>query len=115
MLVSRGVSVIVLLTYLYIFVSFFILVEIFFKKIKLLLPGALKYFIGIGLLSSVFNYFNFFAVSIAPNVGYVNAINASSISMVTIFSVLLFKDELSPRKMTGVVGVTIGLFVLLIN
>lgn len=115
MLVSRGVSVIILLTYMYTFVSMFILIEILLKKIKISLPGSLPYFVGIGLFSSIFNYFNFYAVSIAPNVGYVNAINASSISMVTIFSVLFFKDELSYRKLTGVVGVTLGLLLLLIK
>jgi uncharacterized membrane protein len=75
---------------------------------------SVMYFVLIGIFSSVFNYFNFYSISIAPNVGYVNAINASSISLVTIFSILLFKDEFSWRKLYGVFGVTADLLLLLL-
>lgn len=111
----HGLTTLVMLTYLYIFVTLLIVGEIFTKKIKLSLNrSSLRYFGVIGIFSSVFNYFNFYSVSIAPNVGYVNAINASSISLVTIFSILLFKDEFSLRKLVGVFGVTAGLLLLLI-
>lgn len=42
------------------------------------------------------------------------AIYASSISLVAQFAVILFKDELTPRKTNGILGVTIGLILLLI-
>lgn len=111
----HGLKTLVILTYLYIFVSLLVIVEMYAKKIKLKVEKtSMSYFIGIGLFSTIFNYFNFYSVSIAPNVGYVNAINASSISVVTIFSIMLFKDEFSWRKLIGVFGVTLGLLLLLI-
>lgn len=111
----HGVNTLVMLTYLYVFVTLFIVLEALkFKVNKNIFVLGWKYFLSIGVFSSLFNYFNFYAVSIAPNVGYVNAINASSISLVTILSVLLFKDELSVRKLIGIFGVTGGLLLLLI-
>ena len=70
--------------------------------------------IGTGVFSSLFNLGQFEAIKLAPNVGYVNAINAGSIAAVTILAVLLFKDELTPKKALGILGVTIGLILLLI-
>ena len=114
-LALQGLSTIVFLTYLYIIVSILIVTESFVLRVKTkILIDFWPYFLAIGLFSTVFNYFNFYSVSIAPNVGYVNAINASSISLVTVFSVLLFKDEFSLRKMTGVIGVITGLLILII-
>lgn len=111
----QGISTLTILTYLYIFVSLFICIEIYKRKIEIVInKDSLKYFLGIGIFSAVFNYFNFYSVGVAPNVGYVNAINASSISLVTIFSILLFKDEFSWRKLFGVFGVTGGLILLLV-
>lgn len=54
------------------------------------------------------------SIKLAPNIGYVNAINASSISAVTLFSALLFKDEFSIKKFVGVIGVTAGLILLIL-
>lgn len=111
----QGLVTLTTLTYLYIFVSIFIVLEIFKRKIKFDMSKiSLGYFLIIGIFSSIFNYFNFYSVSVAPNVGYVNAINASSISLVTIFSILLFKDEFSWKKLAGVFGVTAGLLLLLL-
>lgn len=70
--------------------------------------------LGTGVFSTVFNIGNFEAIRLAPNVGYVNAINAGSIAMVTIFAVVLFKDELTRQKALGVLGVTAGLLLLLL-
>ena len=79
-----------------------------FTKRQLLVFGA------IGILSAAFNYFMQVGIQLAPNVGYVNAINASSISAVTVGAVLLFHDDFSKRKFLGVIGVTIGLILLVI-
>ncbi|MFZ3301990.1 MAG: EamA family transporter [Microgenomates group bacterium] len=111
----HGVNTLVMLTYLYVFVTLFIVLEALKLKVnKSIFISGWKYFVSIGVFSALFNYFNFYAVSISPNVGYVNAINASSISLVSILSVLLFKDELSVRKLIGIFGVTGGLLLLLI-
>ena len=72
-------------------------------------------FLLIGILSTSFDIFNFKAVKIAPNVGYVNATNAASIGAVTIFAILLFKDEFSIRKLVGVLGVIGGLVLLFVG
>ena len=40
--------------------------------------------------------------------------NAASISLLTLMSAILFKDELSVKKMIGIAGVTLGLFALFI-
>jgi len=66
----------------------------------------------IGALATAFNYFNFDAISVAPNVGYVNATNAASIGAVTVFSVLLFHDEFSWARFAGVAGMVGGLLLL---
>ncbi len=71
-------------------------------------------FVGAGIFSTLFNLGQFEAIKLAPNVGYVNAINAGSISLVTVLAVLLFKDELSKQKAFGILGVTAGLLLLLV-
>ncbi len=99
---------------IYLVVTICIVVEMFKKKIGF--NGLIKKSMLslIGMCSIGFNLFQFMAISQAPNVGYVNAINASSISAVTICAILLFKDEFSKRKLIGVLGVTIGLLLLLV-
>ena len=67
-----------------------------------------------GIFGASFNYFMQVAFNLAPNVGYVNATNAASISLLTLMSALIFKDELTPKKMIGIFGVTAGLLLLLI-
>lgn len=52
--------------------------------------------------------------AIAPNPGYINAANASSIALLTLMSSWIFKDDLSIRKIIGIVGVVIGIGILFI-
>lgn len=66
----------------------------------------------IGIFSASFNYFMQLGFQLAPNIGYVNAINASSISAIALFSALFFGDELTKQKFVGIIGVTIGLILL---
>lgn len=111
----HGLSTLTTITYVYALVSLLIVLEIWLKKVKFEVnKPSIFYFFAIGVFSSLFNYFNFHSLTIAPNVGYVNAINASSISIVTILSIVLFKDEFSYRKLFGVFGVTFGLLLLLL-
>jgi uncharacterized membrane protein len=84
------------------------------SKIKKSQAYAKILLLGTGIFSTLFNLGQFEAIKLAPNVGYVNAINAASISMVTVFAVILFKDELTLRKAVGVLGVTTGLILLLV-
>ncbi|OGM20950.1 hypothetical protein A2771_04335 [Candidatus Woesebacteria bacterium RIFCSPHIGHO2_01_FULL_38_26b] len=66
----------------------------------------------IGVFASSFNYFMQVGFNLAPNVGYVNAANASSISLLTLLSAYFFKDDLNKRKLIGIFGVTAGLMLL---
>lgn len=66
----------------------------------------------IGIFGSTFNYFMQVGFDLAPNVGFVNAANAASISLLTLLSAFIFKDELTAKKMIGIAGVTVGLILL---
>ncbi|OGG01381.1 hypothetical protein A2Z33_02435 [Candidatus Gottesmanbacteria bacterium RBG_16_52_11] len=70
--------------------------------------------IFIGILSAVFNYFMQEGFRLAPNIGYVNAVNASSIAAVTVLAAIFFGDDFSLRKMAGVAGIIAGLFLLML-
>lgn len=114
-LFSQGVSVYVFLTYVIFIASLCISLEMVKKRMRLnIIKEDFKTFLLIGIFSTGFNFFLFQAIKLAPNVGYVNAINASSISAVTVLAVLFFKDEFSKRKFVGVLGVTVGLLLLLL-
>ena len=115
-LFNNDVDTIAFLIYLYALVTFCIVFidKVRISKIKEVSNTAKIMLLGIGVFSTLFNLGQFEAIKLAPNVGYVNAINAASISMVTVFAVILFKDELTLKKAAGVLGVTVGLILLLI-
>ncbi|HWZ65920.1 MAG TPA: DMT family transporter [Patescibacteria group bacterium] len=114
-LIAEGISTVVFLTYVFIVATVCILIEMKYKKVDLsVVKKHIWPFVLIGIASTGFNFFNFYAVSIAPNVGYVNATNAASIGAVTALSVILFKDELTKQKLIGVTGVLIGLVALFV-
>ena len=115
-LFKEGMPAITFLTYFYLIVVICIAVEMRLKKLSWKIIGEHpRSFLAIGALATSFNYFNFTAISRAPNVGYVNATNAASIGVVTIFAILLFKDEFSIRKLIGVIGVIGGLGLLFLG
>jgi len=68
----------------------------------------------IGISSTLFNLGQFFAIRSAPNIGYVNAINAASIGIVAIAAAVIYKDALNARKLIGISGVIVGLCLLLL-
>lgn len=115
-LFNNGVDTIAFLIYLYALVTFCIVFmdKVKVSKIKEVPSNAKLLLLGTGIFSTLFNLGQFEAIKLAPNVGYVNAINAASISMVTVFAVILFKDELTLKKAIGVLGVTAGLILLLV-
>lgn len=111
----QGVPMIVFLVYIFTIVCICIVAEMLCKKVNFNIVGKHSgVFFLIGLTSTGFNFFNFYAISIAPNVGYVNATNTASIGAVTILSALIFKDELTKRKLAGVAGIILGLFLLFV-
>ena len=115
-LFSQGMSPVVFLIYTELVVVTCILIEMYRKRVLTRsITKHIKPFVLIGLCSAAFNFFHFTAISLAPNVGYVNATNAASIAAVTVFAALLFKDDLSIKKVIGVFGVTTGLFLLFLG
>ncbi len=109
----QGLSPLAFLIYIEAIVLPCILIEMRLKRISFKpITQHLGSFVFIGVAAAAFNFFNFTAIKIAPNAGYVNATNAASIAAVTILSTLLFRDEFSWRKMIGVLGVIAGLLIL---
>lgn len=115
-LFNNGVDTIAFLIYLYALVTLCIIGidKVKISKIKEVPNNAKLLLLGTGIFSTLFNLGQFEAIKLAPNVGYVNAINAASIAAVTVFAVILFKDELTPRKAIGILGVVGGLVLLLV-
>lgn len=115
-LLDLGVPVYTRLIYLAATVSGFILLEMIIKKQKKYYPTKkeLLVLVAVGMLSGSFNYFMQVGYALAPNIGYINAINAASISGISLVSSFLFKDELNKKKFLGIIGVTIGLILLVL-
>lgn len=115
-LFSHGVATYAFLIYLYFLVTVCITAtnKMSHKTFQGIPSSRWLLLLGTGIFSTLFNLGQFQAISLAPNVGYVNAINAGSISLVTVLAVLLFKDELTPKKAIGIAGVTCGLLLLLL-
>lgn len=111
-----GVQILPRLIFTMVIVSIFILIEMKQKNIHwhLLTKQQIVILTCIGLFSAAFNYFMQEGINTAPNVGYIGAVNASSIAALSFFSALIFKDELTKRKIVGIVGVTAGLILLVI-
>jgi len=109
-----GVPILTRLILSMLVVTVLILGEILVKKIPVfhINKTQLVTLIFIGLFGSSYAYFMQVGFNLAPNVGYVNATNAASISLLTIMSSFFFKDELTTKKMIGIVGVTAGLILL---
>jgi len=115
-LLNLGVPILTRLIYSMIVVTVLIIGEMKIKKINALLisKAQLITLIMIGIFGSSFNYFMQVGFNLAPNVGYVNAVNAASISLLTLMSAFIYKDELTIKKMIGIAGVTAGLLFLFI-
>lgn len=112
-LLRNGLNEFTLLFYLFLIVSTLIFIETKVRKAKMdINPVKLLIILVIGVSSLTFNLFMQIGFKNGPNPGYINAVNASSISMVTLLSAYFFKDELTFRKILGVFGVTAGLVLL---
>lgn len=70
--------------------------------------------ICIGLISAAVNYFLYSAIALAPNVGYVNAINTAQIALTAIISRILFKSELGIAGLIGIVGIIVGILLVIL-
>lgn len=114
-LLLTGLPSTVLLFYNFSIVAILVGLQALREKVSLQLPQkSWLTLLVIGIGGAVFNFFQVSGYGIAPNPGYMNAANAGSISLLTIASAYLFRDELSPRKMVGVIGVVAGLILLFV-
>lgn len=113
-LLNLGVPILTRLIYSMLIVTILILSEIRIKKVNLLETSRTQFtnLLMIGLSGAIFMYFMQVGFNLAPNVGYINAVNSGSISLLTLMSTLIFKDELNLIKIFGIIGVTIGLMLL---
>lgn len=118
-LLNQGIDPFIRGFYIQIIVSLMFLMDYLLKskksrELKEKLKDKTNYiwFLAIGVSNALFNLFMQYAFEIAPNVGYVNIINASSIAGITLLSALIFKEELTLRKFIGVIGVSIGVILL---
>jgi drug/metabolite transporter (DMT)-like permease len=113
-LLNMGVPVLTRLIFSMSIVVLLIAGEIIVKRVDLSKINKTQVFTlsMIGVFGAGFNYFMQLGFQLAPNVGYINAVNAGSISLLTLMSAFFFKDELSLRRMLGVTGVTAGLIIL---
>jgi drug/metabolite transporter (DMT)-like permease len=113
-LLNVGVPILTRLILSMLVVTVLIFGEIKYKKVewKKLSKDQLITLLLIGIFCSSFNYFMQVGFDLAPNVGFVNATNAASISLLTLMSALFFKDELTIKKMIGIFGITTGLLLL---
>ena len=116
LLLTMGVQILPRLIYATAIVSVLILAEMKVKKVSFSLnKRQFLYLLVIGVCGSAFNFFQQTAFDTAPNLGYVNAINAGSIAAVTFCAAILFKDQLTVKKVVGVIGVLAGLVMLVVG
>jgi drug/metabolite transporter (DMT)-like permease len=114
-LLSQGLSPFTVLFYICIVAATLIFVTSKSKK-ALLSPkiSELPFLLGIGLSNGIFSLATQFGLKTAPNIGYINAINAASIAAVAFLAHFIYKDHLSRKKIIGLIGVTLGLIALLL-
>ena len=112
---NLGLEPFVYLFYINVFVTVLNFFDFKKQKVSLHLSGKqILLVIMIGIFQAAFNFFMQTAYKSAPNIGYVAAINVSSIMTVTFLSAFFFKDELSRVKTFGILGVLISLFFLIV-
>jgi len=115
-LLNLGVPILTRLILQMLVVTVIVFGEIVYKKVSIfqISKPQLVTLLLLGLFGSSYAYFMQVGFNLAPNVGYVNATNAASISLLTLASSFIFKNELTLKKMVGIIGVTAGLVLLLL-
>ena len=115
-LLTIGVGSLPRLLYSMGLVTVFILVESLWKRLQWreLRSSQIMTLFFIGVSSAVFNWGMQEGFRLAPNIGYINAMNASSMGFVVIGAAIFFRDDLTPRKLLGVFGAIVGLIILVL-
>jgi drug/metabolite transporter (DMT)-like permease len=114
-LINVGVDSLVILFYILVVLLIMFIGNSIISKKKFMLKGkGIYWLLLISILYIFFNVFMLYGYEYAPNPGYVSAANIGSVALVTIFSALIFKDDLNRRKVFGVIGVVCSLVLLFI-
>jgi len=104
----------VIIMYLSIFSSLIIGVEMIFRKVPFKpVKSHSPWLVILGLVGLFFNVMIMAGYKVAPNPGYMDAVNASSVAAITLFSSLIFKDEITLKKAIGIGGVIFCLILFL--
>jgi len=113
--VSQGTNLIVYIFWLFTLMSIITLTDFLRGKNRTKLNlSHWKTLAVIGISGTSFYYFKHVAQVIAPNVGYVGAINASSNAFVALFVTLLYKEHMSWVKFIAVIGVVAGVIFIIL-
>lgn len=117
LIINAGVPAVTMLFWTMVFVALFSFFDLLKSrnqiKTKLNSENIFVLF-GIGTTVSLFYYFLQMSEVIAPNIGFVSAINTASNAFYTVLVAFIFKDHLSLKKLLAVLGVTIGLIFLVL-
>ena len=112
---KQGITSTVINFYICLIVTLSLMIQIYIKKIKLSFDRrSIGIFIGASIPASIFNFCLIQGYLVAPNPGYISAVNVASISVLTVLYKVFFKDTLTLKKMIGVVGILAGLIILFI-
>lgn len=111
----KNIDPIILLMYLAFFSSLMIGGEMVIKKVSLApIKRNLFWLMLLGASGLLFGFFIITGYRIAPNPGFMDAANASSVAAITLFSAWFFKDEITLKKGVGIVGALVCLILLLL-
>lgn len=112
--INEGIPILTRLFYAFAAMAFVQGLNLVIKKPKVNLfkiDYVLLFIIGVSTF--IFDIFAQIGFQYAPNPGYVNAILTTSIVPTTFFSAVFFKDELNLKKIIGLIGVMIGLYLVI--
>lgn len=115
--INSGIPSTVLLFWTMLFVALFSIIDYLLHRKNLNIKikrSDLLILLGIGVSVTFFYYFLQISEVAAPNIGYVNVINASSNAIYTLLVAWIFKDKLTRNKLLAVITATIGIILLLI-
>ena len=74
--------------------------------------GSLVWFLVLSIVAFVANYFSIIALKLAPNPGYVRAIQSANIVLITVSSIFLFGSTISIKAILGIMLILGGLYLL---
>lgn len=112
--VTTGANLVTYLFWLFLLMSVITLFDRYRKGGPMVNISHWKTLILIGISGTSFYYFKNAAQIIAPNVGYVGAINTASNAFVALFIALIYKEHMSWVKFFAVIGIVAGIIFIIL-